>query len=108
MKKEESNIYQFINDELQKIESKVSDMFFFFRADKIPFFKEIFWEKFESKKSDTKSNFDFFKCFEKYLTLGKLSKAYNTIKAQTTIKYYLDKFEKETGFVITFEKLNDR
>lgn len=42
LKKEESNIYQFINDELQKIESKVSDMFFFFRADKIPFFKEIF------------------------------------------------------------------
>lgn len=72
------------------------------------FSKKFFEKNSNQKKSDTKSNFDFFKCFEKYLTLGKLSKAYNTIKAQTTIKYYLDKFEKETGFVITFEKLNDR
>ena len=107
LKKEESNNYQFINDELQKIESKVNDVFFFFRANKIPFSKEKFLEQFESKQSYTKSKIDFFECFEEYLQTGSLTKSYNTIKAQTTIKNYLANFEKETGFVITFEKLND-
>lgn len=50
-KKEESNNYQFINEELQKFEFKESDLFFFFRAEKIPFSKETFLEKFESKQS---------------------------------------------------------
>ncbi|KVV13403.1 site-specific integrase [Flavobacterium sp. TAB 87] len=106
LKKEEDNNYQFINDELQKIESKVNDIFFFFRANKIPFSKDTFLEKFESKQSNSKSKIDFFECFEEYLTSGKLSKAYNTIKAQTTIKNFLKMFEDETGFIITFEKLD--
>jgi integrase len=106
LKKEESNNYQFINDELQKIESKVNDIFFFFRANKIPFSKETFLEKFGSKQNTSKAKIDFFVSFEEYLTSGKLSKAYNTIKAQTTIKNFLKMFEDETGFIITFEKLD--
>lgn len=79
LKKEEDNNYQFINDELQKIESKISDIFFFFRANKIPFSKETFLEHYESEGKRTISEIDFFECFEEYLTLGTLSKAYNTI-----------------------------
>ena len=107
LKKEEDNNYQFINDELQKIESKVNDIFFFFRANKLGFSKQKFLEQFEAKKDEINSNFDFFDCFEEYLTSGSLIKSYNTIKAQRTIKNYLKTFEEETGFVITFDKLND-
>ena len=107
LKKEEDNNYQFINDELQKIESKVNDIFFFFRANKLAFSKQKFLEQFEAKKDEINSNFDFFDCFEEYLTSGSLIKSYNTIKAQRTIKNYLKTFEEETGFVITFDKLND-
>jgi hypothetical protein len=30
--------------------------------------------------------YDFFECFEEFIGRRKLSKAYNTIKAQTTVK----------------------
>jgi len=107
LKKEEDNNYQFINDELQKIESKISDIFFFFRANKIPFSKETFLEHYESEGKRTISEIDFFECFEEYLTLGTLSKAYNTIKAQTTVKGYLESFQNKTGFKISFNNIDD-
>ena len=107
LKKEEDNNYQFINDELQKIESKISDIFFFFRANKIPFSKETFLEHYESEGKRTISEIEFFECFEEYLTLGTLSKAYNTIKAQTTAKGYLESFQNETGFKISFNNIDD-
>jgi integrase len=107
LKKEENNNYQFINDELQKIESKVNDIFFFFRANKIPFSKETFLDHFDSNEKKMSFEIDFFDCFEEYLTLGKLSKAYNTIKAQTTAKGYLESFQNETGFKITFNNIDD-
>lgn len=107
LKKEEDNNYQFINDELQKIESKISDIFFYFRANKIPFSKEAFLKQFESEEERITSEIDFFKCFDEYLTLGALSKAYNTIKAQSTVKGYLELFQNETGYKISFNTLND-
>lgn len=106
LKKEESNNYQFINDELQKIESKVNDIFFYFRANKILFSKEKFLEQYD-KEIIEKSKVDFFVCFEEYLISGSLTKVYNTIRNQRTIKNYLKIFEEETGFAITFEKLNE-
>ena len=107
LKKEENNNYQFINDELQRIESKVNDVFFFFRANKIPFSKEKFLEQFESKETRINSELDFFECFDEYLLSGSLSKAYNTIKAQKTIKGYLQSFQNDTGFNISFNKLDN-
>lgn len=107
LKKEEDNNYQFINDELQKIESKISDIFFYFRANKIPFSKETFLEHYESEGKRTISEIDFFECFEEYLTVGTLSKAYNTIKAQTTAKGYLESFQNKTGFKISFNNIDD-
>lgn len=106
LKKEEPNNYEFINDELQRIESKVNDIFFFFRANKISFSKERFLEQYESKETKIKSEFNFFECFEEYLLSGSLSKAYNTIKAQKTIKGYLQSFQNETGFGISFNKID--
>ena len=106
LKKEDSNNYQFINDELQRIESKVNDIFFFFRANKIPYSKEKFLEQYQSNGIKINSEFDFFKCFDEYLLSGSLTKAYNTIKAQKTIRGYLYTFQKETGFNLYFDKIN--
>ena len=36
-----------------------------------------------------------------------MSKAYNTIKAQTTAKGYLESFQNETGFKISFNNIDD-
>lgn len=107
LRKEENNNYQFINDELQNIESRINDIFFYFRANKITFSKEKFLEKFESKERQVTNEFDFFDCFEEYIVLGSLSKVYNTIKAQRTIKGYLESFQANESFKVTFEKLDD-
>ena len=107
LKKEENNNYQFINDELQRIESKVNDIFFYFRANKITFSKERFLEQFESKETKISSEVDFFECFDEYLLSGSLSKAPNTIKAQNTIKGYLFAFQNETGIDVSFDKINN-
>jgi integrase len=107
LKKEENNNYQFINDELQRIESKVNDIFFYFRANKITFSKERFLEQFESNDAKIISELDFFDCLSEYILIGSMSKAYNTIKSQNTIKGYLIDFQKETGIQITFNKIND-
>lgn len=107
LKKEEDNNYQFINDELQRIESKVNDIFFYFRANKIPFSKLKFLEQFESEDTKVNSELDFFDCLDEYISLGSLSKAYNTIKSQKTIRGYLKAFQIETGYTITFDRITD-
>lgn len=107
LKREQNNNYQFINDELQRIESKVSNIFFYFRANKITFSKAKFLEQFESNEAKITSEFDFFNCFDEYILIGSMSKAYNTIKSQKTVKGYLLDFQKETGFRIYFNKIND-
>ena len=102
IKKEENN-YQFINDELQKIEARVTDIFFFFRANNIAFSKEAFLDKFDSVATVKTVDFDFFECFKEFIDEGKLTKAYNTTRNQNTIKGFLEKFEKDCKLKITFE-----
>ncbi|WP_312297972.1 phage integrase SAM-like domain-containing protein [Chryseobacterium sp.] len=106
-KRESSNNYQFINDKLQKAEERINDIFFFFRASKLEFSKELFLKKFESEKEVAKITFDFFECFKEFVEVGKLSKAYNTTKAQNTVKNFLQDFQKDRDYLIEFDSLND-
>ena len=106
--KKENNNYQNINEELQKIEARVSDIFLFLRANKLEFSKELFLEKFDSKEEVVISTeYDFFKCFDEYIEKGKFVKTPNTIKGQITVKNYLKFFEQEKGFLILFDNIND-
>ena len=107
LKKEIDNNYQFINDELQSIESRINDIFFFFRANKIKFSKAIFLEHYESKKIKTVAELDFFDCLDEYITSGLLFTSYNTIKAKKTVKGYLQIFQTKTGFILGFDKINE-
>lgn len=106
-KKEKYNNHLEINETLQSLENRINDVFLFFRANKIPFNKETFIEKFDSKDVVV-SSFDFFTCFDEFIEIGKLSKAYNTTKAQTTVKNFLKEFENDTNYKVEFESINDR
>ena len=104
----EDNNYQVINDELQKLEGRVSDIFLFLRINKLEFSKKLFLEKYESKEEITVSpELDFFKCFDDYIDKGKPIKTYNTIKGQVTVRNYLEIFDKEKGFKITFDIIDE-
>jgi len=107
LKKEPSNNYHPINDELQKTEEKINDIFFFFRANKLPFSKELFLNKFDSEVQVKVVAFDFFECFDEFIKSGKLTKTYNTIKAQTSVMNFLKQFEADLGSKIFFESIND-
>ncbi|MFP3598217.1 phage integrase SAM-like domain-containing protein [Chryseobacterium sp. SIMBA_029] len=106
-KRETSNNYQFINDKLQNTEEKINDIFFFFRANKLEFSKELFLKKFDSGEEIKAISFDFFTCFEEFIEIGKLSKAYNTTKSQNTVKNFLKEFKNEKGYLIEFDSIND-
>ena len=51
---------------------------------------------------------DFFETFEKYITGQKAFLASNTIKSIVTVKNYLMKFQRETGFKVTFGSIDSR
>ncbi|MDN3606716.1 site-specific integrase [Kaistella yonginensis] len=106
--KREDNNYQVINDELQKLEGRVSDIFLFLRINKLEFSKKLFLEKYESKEEITVSpELDFFKCFDDYIDKGKPIKTYNTIKGQVTVRNYIEIFAREKGFKITFDIIDE-
>ena len=106
--KREDNNYQVINDELQKLEGRVSDIFLFLRINKLEFSKKLFLEKYESKEEISVSpELDFFKCFDDYIDKGKPMKTYNTIKGQVTVRNYIEIFAKEKGFKITFDIIDE-
>lgn len=106
-KKEPSNNYQFLNDKLQKAEEKINDIFFFFRANKLEFSKELFLKKYDSEEEIKTAHFDFFDCFKEFIESGKLSKAYNTTKAQNTVKNFLEEFQNDKNFKIEFDSIDD-
>lgn len=107
LKKEIDNNYQFINQELQEIEEKVSKLFLFLKVNNISFSTEKFNELFEKTEDSLQNSYDFFQCFTEYIDKGKLTKTPNTIKGQTTVKNYLEFFCTENLIALTFDKVDD-
>ncbi len=58
---------------------------------------------FKPKEEEKKS---FWKAYEEFLNLGELEKAYNTNRNRKTIKNKLKEFEKDTGYKMTFDRIN--
>lgn len=97
-----------INDELSAIESKISDISLYFRANKIKISKDSFIEKFDSKEDIiVGTEHDFFKCFDEYIDKGKLTKTPNTTKGQITVRNYLKTFFLDYGFRNSFEVIDE-
>ncbi len=105
--KENENNYEIKNSDLQKIETKVSKLFLYLSANEIPFTIEKFNELFEKKEEIQGTEYSFFDCFEEYIEKGKLTKAPNTIKGQTTVLNYIKFFCEEKGIEPTFEKIDN-
>ena len=106
-KKEEYNRHQEINDRLVEVEERIRQISLFFTINKLPFSKEVFLQKLEGEKEIKVEIYDFFECFEEFIESGKSSKAYNTIKAQTTVKNFLQEFQKEKSFKTEFDTITD-
>lgn len=104
--KKESNNYQLINDDLQKIEDKVQKILLYFRVNDIAFSTEKFNELYDKKEQLIENKFDFFECFGEYIEKGKLTKAPNTTKGQTTVKNFIENFCNDSGISISFEQVN--
>ena len=107
LKREPYNHYHEINDKLQETEERINEIFFFFRANKLPFSKEVFLAKFEGNSKIPISQVGFFGAFDEFIESGKPSKAYNTNKAVVSVKNYLKQFQEDTGVKIEFESIND-
>lgn len=106
-KKESYNRFQEINDKLVETEERIRKISLYFTLNKVKFSKERFLEKFETKEEINVEAFDFFKCFDEYITRGKLTKAANTIKGQTTVKNYLDFFCEENLISPSFDMIDE-
>lgn len=106
LKKESSNNYQLINDDLQKIEDKVQKILLYFRVNDIAFTTEKFNELYDKKEQLIEGKFDFFECFDEYIEKGKLTKTPNTTKGQTTVRNFIENFCNDSGISISFEQVN--
>ena len=106
LKKEADNNYQLINDDLQRIEDKVSKIFLYLRVNDIAFSTEKFNELYDKKEQLLENKFDFFECFDDYIERGKLTKTANTTKGQVTVKNFIKKFCDASGISLSFEQLN--
>lgn len=107
LKKEEGNNHEINNLDLQKIEDKVRDLFFYLKANKIPFTTEKFNELFEKKEEIQGAEYKFFDCFEEYIEKGKLTKTPNTIKGQRTVLNYIKFFCENNEVEATFDKIDN-
>ncbi|MBA5629220.1 site-specific integrase [Moheibacter lacus] len=107
-KKESYNRFQEINDKLVEVEERIRKISLYFTLNKIKFSKELFLEKFEAKEEIAVEVFDFFKCFDEFIEVGKLSKSYNTTKAQTTVMNFLKLFRDEKNIKIDFESIDSQ
>ncbi len=107
LKSEKKNNSSLINSKLQNIENKIYDIIIYFEANKVSFSIEKFNDLFDNKQETTEASFNFFECFEEYINVGKLTKSPNTTKGQNTIKVFLQDFQKDTGYKIEFEKVDN-
>lgn len=106
LKKESSNNYQLINDDLQKLEDKVQKILLYFRVNDIAFSTEKFNELYDKKEQLIENKFDFFECFDEYIEKGKLTKTPNTTKGQTTVRNFIENFCNDSGISISFGQVN--
>ncbi len=61
---------------------------------------------FNSSKIDLSDN-NFFSVFEEFINKSKPTKAERTITGYTTVKNFLDKFQTETEYILTWDSLDD-
>lgn len=95
------------NKLLDEIENKAKDLFNKTLLEKRnPTESEITNLFFQSSKIDLADN-NFFAIFDEFIKKSKAQKAERTITGYTTVKNFLDKFQTETNYIISWDSLNE-
>lgn len=95
------------NQLLDEIQNLAKDLFNKTLLEKrFPSESEIKNLLFQSSKIDLAEN-NFFSIFEEFINKSKPTKAERTITGYTTVKNFLDKFQTETEYILTWDSLDD-
>lgn len=104
---EEDNNHTEINSYLEDFQSKANKYFLNCTLQNIQLSPAIVKDYFKGNELNlNKPKKNLWEAYEEFLKAGELEKAYNTNRNRKTIKKYLEKFEAETGYKLTFESIN--
>lgn len=104
---EEDNNHTEINSYLEDFQSKGNKYFLNCALQNIEITPAIVKDYFKGNELNlNKPKKSLWEAYEEFLKAGELEKAYNTNRNRKTIKNYLEKFEAETGYKLTFDSIN--
>ena len=104
---EEDNNHTEINSYLEDFQSKANKYFLNCTLQSIQLSPAIVKDYFKGNELNlNKPKKNLWEAYEEFLKAGEIEKAHNTNRNRKTIKNYLEKFETETGYKLTFESIN--
>jgi len=104
---EKDNGHEEINNLLDEFQAKAKKYFKDCNLQKIEITPVLVKEYFNGKELNlNKPKKNLWEAYDEFLKGGEIEKAYNTNRNRKTIKKYLEKFEAETGYKLTFESIN--
>jgi len=104
---EKDNNYEEINSLLDEFQEKAKKYFKECKLHNIELTPAIVKDYFKGNELNlNKPKKNLWEAYEEFLRAGELEKAYNTNRNRKTIKNYLEKFEAETGYKLTFDSIN--
>lgn len=104
---EEDNNYEEINNTLKDFQTKANDYFKTCKNQNIEISPTLVREYFKGNGLNlNKPPKDLWEAYNEFLKAGEIERAYNTNRNRKTIKNYLEKFQQETGYKMTFESIN--
>lgn len=104
---EKDNGFEETNQTLEDFQNKAKEYFKNCSRQNIEITPDIVRNYFKGtglNLNSTKKNL--WDAYEEYIKTGEIEKAYNTNRNRKTIKNYLEKFEAETGYKLTFDSIN--
>ena len=104
---EEDNNHEEINDTLDKFQAKAKTYFKACNNQNIEVTPAIVKDYFKGNELNlNKPKKDLWEAYTEFLKAGEIERAYNTNRNRKTIKNYLEKFQQDTGYKMTFESIN--
>lgn len=104
---EENNNHTEINLFLDDFQRKANKYFLNCTLQNIPITPELVKDYLKGNELKlNKGKKDLWEAYEEFIKAGEVERAYNTNRNRKTIKKYLETFETETGYKMTFDSIN--
>lgn len=104
---EKDNDHQQINELLDDFQAKAKKYFQNCARQNIAITPDLVRDYFRGNGLNlNKPKKDMWEAYDEFIKAGEIEKAYNTNRNRKTIKNYLEKFEVETGYKLTFDSIN--